>query len=233
MQVQTYNDISEVLHLQPQSVKRKGDRSGYSYGLNDKLPKPVIIELVNDYQNPAPRRTDKTMKAAKELAKAIDNNTTVNVQVNNIVNGHDKQVSKPNVNDKQKVLTKKADNDKKEMSIPLWLMGIVLAPALLWQMEHYAAVVNDLSRIKDLTVLSYVSSWFFAFSVTGTAIVMTAAKGNMWYLYGFAIVETLANIIYCQPYTWLEWATTVLVSGAMAFTILSYSEIFAKAFQKA
>lgn len=117
-----------------------------------------------------------------------------------------------------------AGKPERGVRVPGLLIGVVLAPALIWQIEHYSHVVDAFSRIEN-PVTSYVFSLFFSFSVTGTAIVMTAAKGKLSYLYIFAGIETVTNILYCDPVTWTDWVTTVLISGAMAFTIFSYSEI--------
>lgn len=132
----------------------------------------------------------------------------------------------------KKYANKKAKEKETERGarIPVGVIALVLLPALVWQMEHYATVVDRFSQIGH-GATSYVFSWFFAFSVTGTAIVMTAAKGRLVYLYIFAGIETVANLLYYLPGTWIEWGTALLISGTMAFTILCYSEVFTKVFQ--
>ncbi len=126
---------------------------------------------------------------------------------------------------------KKDEETNRGVRIPVVVIALVLLPALVWQMEHYATVVDRYSQIEN-EITSYVFSWFFAFSVTGTAIVMTAAKGRLTYLYVFAAIETAANILYYLPDTAIKWGTSILLSGAMAFCIFSYSEILAKTLKK-
>lgn len=202
-----------------------------AFAMTDALPESLSTYLLT---GKAPEKRSEQPKNG--FSEPVSNNFFIDNDQEPVVTSADTFVNvdkMPDICDKNSVTEDvTAKSNLSQIKVSPILIGIVLSPALIWQMEHYAGVVNDLSRIDTNETLSLVFSWMFAFSVTGTAIVMTAAKGNMNYLIGFAIVETLANIIYCHPVSLIEWLTTLLISTAMAFTILSYSEIFAKSFQE-
>lgn len=70
----------------------------------------------------------------------------------------------------------------------------------------------------------------YALAIQFTGLVLTLYKGAWQYLLGFAIAEFCINMLYYRPWATggLEvWSKAVMLSLLLAFTIFSYSEIFA------
>lgn len=111
-----------------------------------------------------------------------------------------------------------------------WFLYLVYLAALVWQVWHTAAVLVEADTEKGWT--AWVSGLLFALSVQFTALLMTIRGGSVWYLRGFAVVEFLFNCAYYEPYrdgaSWSDIIVELLISAAIAFTIYSYSELFAQ-----
>ena len=91
-----------------------------------------------------------------------------------------------------------------------------------------AAKVSQLNN----EVLPIISGVVFAIAVQFTGLIMTIHSGRKAYLIGFALVEFLTNMLYYAPWsdpstTCDIWAIDIIISAAIAFTILSYAELFA------
>lgn len=78
-------------------------------------------------------------------------------------------------------------------------------------------------------------SWAFAAAVDLTALVMTMHKARRGYLIGFAVFHFVANIFVKCPEVEIEsgilifigqWLGVVVVSGILAFSNFSYTELF-------
>lgn len=108
---------------------------------------------------------------------------------------------------------------------------VVFVAALLWQMHHSAGLVMRISLI-EIAWMKWLSGVLFSFAVQFTALLMTIRKGSKNYLMIFACAEVIINMLYYRPWNYsgndiaTYWATSIIVSLCIAFTIYSYSELF-------
>ncbi len=226
----TLKELAEELLLKPDTLRKKLNRSGEWYGIDDELPEKLTSEVIQEYAKPAPRRSDETIEAAKQLLGIPGANSFKETKV-------DSEPEKPaKINGNKPISLKEEKEDSAPETKPEpkgkskrnHFVTVVLVIAVIWQMHHSAFVVMEISRMEGPPWIQ-IDGILFAFSIQFTALLLTIYEGKRWYLVLFAIIEFLINVVYYQP--WEEggnYPLTILISGTIAFTIYSYSDLFAK-----
>jgi len=218
----TYTDerLSADLGVDIATLRKAIARKGYDIGKGETLDAKVVEVIAETYARPHAKRDKSTELAAKEILASLPKIQPPKEKL--------LRTPKPKKKEQAVVLRSKIDDFFRSR----WLLFTVFLLALLFQMEHSALVAAKVSQLENET-LGMISGIVFAVAVQFTGLIMTIHKGSKDYLVAFAVIEFFINMLYYAPWSNPDaefdvWAINIIISAAIAFTIFSYAELFAK-----
>lgn len=212
MTLYSINSIANEIKVDAESIRRLLARKGIA--VKGTVSDQALKVIAETYSKKRTGRKTETIEAAKRLFS-----TSSVVEVKTVNKITPKSAAATTRKKKKKATTGINSNT---------FLFVVFISALVWQMIHNGGLVMRISMI-EIAMLKYAASGLFAFSVQFTALLMTIKTNQTKYLLGFAFVEFIINILYYEP--WEKgndptyWATVIVVSAAIAFTIFSYSKM--------
>ena len=109
---------------------------------------------------------------------------------------------------------------------------VTLCAAMIGQMIHTAGFCYLNSPIKEWPTLRIIAAVVCAIGIDWTALVLTTRRGGWWYLIGFLLVHFAINIAFHlqihEDWTWGEFCGFLLLSGVLAFSNFSYTDLFSR-----
>lgn len=230
----SYTDerLSADLGVDIATLRKAIARKGYDVDKGETLNTEVVEVIAKAYARPHAKRDKSTELAAKKILAEIKGEKTVLIPV-----------AAPEIREPKRTTVRASTGKKKEQPVVLrskiddffrsrWLLFTVFLLALLFQMEHSALVAAKVSQLENKS-LGMISGIVFAVAVQFTGLIMTIHKGSKDYLVAFAVIEFFINMLYYAPWSNPDagfdvWAIDIIISAAIAFTIFSYAELFAK-----
>ncbi|MEZ5044106.1 MAG: hypothetical protein R2828_29705 [Saprospiraceae bacterium] len=218
----SYTDerLSADLGIDIGTLRKAMSRKGFDVEKGELLEKEVVEVIAEAYSRPHAKRGEETEMAAKKILSDIREANVAPIAI----------VEKKERNAPVKKPSEKRSRIDDFFRSRVLLFSVFLL-ALFFQMEHSALVAAKVSQLNN-EVLRIISGVVFAIAVQFTGLIMTIHSGRKAYLIGFALVEFLTNMLYYAPWsepsiTYDIWAIDIIISAAIAFTILSYAELFA------
>jgi hypothetical protein len=246
----TYNftgeTLAESLALEWSTLRRKLNRMGHRYSKDDLIPEEVVQEIVLEYAQPHPRRSDEVVEGAQQVAGQL--NIQINITNNTSTEGPKHQNTTPPSPNKQTVqpVQPKAlpspeagpQAGGRPVTILVYFAFVFI---LLYQVEHLAIIGMDVSAFPVDSLARKISGWLFAVTVSITALLMTLRRGikarisifghDVSYLLAFAILDVIFFVLSSAPLeesTGLHWVKSILVGTTTAFVIYSFNELITK-----
>lgn len=246
----TYNftgeTLAESLALEWSTLRRKLNRMGHRYSKDDLIPEEVVQEIVLEYAQPHPRRSDEVVEGAQQVAGQL--NIQINI-TNNSSTGESKHqettrtpYGKQTVQPVQPKALPSPEAGPQAGGKPVTiLVYFAFVFILLYQVEHLAIIGMDVSAFPEGSSARTVSGWLFAVTVSITALLMTLRRGikarisifgyDVSYLLAFAILDVIFFVLSSAPLeesTGLHWVKSILVGTTTAFVIYSFNELITK-----
>jgi hypothetical protein len=246
----TYNftgeTLAESLALEWSTLRRKLNRMGHRYSKDDLIPEEVVQEIVLEYAQPHPRRSDEVVEGAQQVAGQL--NIQINITNNSSTGEPKHQETTPPPYGKQTVqpIQPKAlpspEGGPQAGGRPVTiLVYFAFVFILLYQVEHLAIIGMDVSAFPVDSLARKISGWLFAVTVSITALLMTLRRGikarisifghDVSYLLAFAILDVIFFVLSSAPLeesTGLHWVKSILVGTTTAFVIYSFNELITK-----
>lgn len=202
------------------SLKKTASRLKLETTENE-LSEAAANTLIRRYTKKRGQRSDETVAAAQQLAikRGIILKEKPAIAKQNSPATLKSPKSSTSKRKKQDVL----GNSLKKAVRSQGLVYLVLILAIIWQIDHTAHVVGAMDSKASIWL-----DYSFAIGIQLTALLMTIHKGSKHFLIIFAFIEFFINLIYYSPWStggMLEWTQALLISGTIAFTIYSYSEL--------
>lgn len=220
----TIDGLSKILGVKQDTLKTAAKRMDINMN-TEYLRTDDILKIAKTYSKERNGRSSDTVNAAREiLSGATPGEQKTDAPA----------IKFYNPNKKKKAIAKTVRPQKSSSTAVAFFKSegflfLVFLAAIGWQVAHTAniemRVSNESSQMTKIAL-----SYLFAAAVQFTALLMTINTGKIEYLQVFAFIEFVINMIYYEPWNRgndpTYWLTTIVLSGAIAFTIYSYSELF-------
>lgn len=234
----TVAELAYYLYVSPEAITTKLRRMDRPTGEN--LTEEDLADLVREYRRRAGKRSEETLGAAAALADLLG------LPQEEDAGPADKTVKPPRKKEpgnkqppadapKPPEEASATEGVAKDIGIidkvfrsRVMLFSVFLA-GIVWQIKHTAVVV---ARADDPEIVgASIQDYLYALAIQFTALLLTIHKGGKGYLIAFGVFEYFVNMVYYRPWgndaNWDVWIQTNLLSMGIAFTLYSYSELFA------
>lgn len=194
----TGGSLADSLGVKWESFRKTIRRMDYDYNKNDLIPDDVVQEIVLNYAQPHPQRSDEVVEVAQQFAGEL--NIPINITINNATvtqNEPPKEHPKPDQTNntpavqpvQPKALPKPTEQlpteelpepqaDPQAGGKPVTaLVYFAFIFILMYQVEHLATIGMDVSAFPADSLARKISGWLFAVTVSITALLMTLRRG--------------------------------------------------------